>query len=575
MIIQNNSSTRTYTVGGVTIVHGAQQNVPDEYYDDIQGITDLQLIGVPPVNTAAMTRRSTQTLYNSDGTVYGIVSSDGIVSVTGRINPFTVGAGQNYSFAMKEGDVLTLTGNSTAVGVLTRTGASNVNIGTGVTKIGPFSNVQMINLATSAGSIDAVVADGALAATLAGYSRSGISGGNVATRMLSGRFENVVNNSAGYVWELTLSFAAPIDAIQWIFAQSRANSTASDAPNMLATCYTGSSLADIDAATFSQSVNVGGAGVYPLPAPATDKLMSYVVSDWIRQPSKSRAVADGGDGGRGGLHSCRVQIAAANRLVLLGAGGDSFDNWASRPVSGPMARIRRSTSGGTATTPFVGSLASNSPIVGARIVSQGRVYTIGAWGDSNDEGRDGFIGEGLVLRMAEKINSLNLGFTVEAMNCGWSGASSNIWQANFRQALLAGLIPDLAYYKMYSGNDMLTTVTQDAMDLMRSRANLRLADTVAGTKCRMKFQDCQPYNSDQRPWGATDAIRIVNNRALLGSGKDVLDQSAVVSGSVDGTGQVQVKAGYLIADNIHYNSTAYNALVEANYVKDIDLLTRS
>lgn len=162
MIIQNNSSTRTYTVGGVTIDPGKQATVSDEYYDDIQGITDLQLIGVPPVNTAAMTRRSTQTLYNSDGTVYGIVSSDGIVSVTGRINPFTVGAGQNYSFAMKEGDFLTLTGNSTAAGVLTRTGALSTAIGTGTTKIGPFSGVQMMNLATSAGSIDAVVGDAVL-----------------------------------------------------------------------------------------------------------------------------------------------------------------------------------------------------------------------------------------------------------------------------------------------------------------------------------------------------------------------------------------------------------------------------
>lgn len=164
MLIQNNSTTRPYTIGGIPIPPSGQATIPDEYYDDIQGITDLQLIGTPPVNTQAMTRRSTQTLYNSDGSIYGIVDSDGKVTVTGRINPFAVTAGQSYVFAVKEGDTIKLTGNATAVGTLTRVGGSALAISVGERVISAMTGVQTYTLATTAGSIGATVGDAVLGA---------------------------------------------------------------------------------------------------------------------------------------------------------------------------------------------------------------------------------------------------------------------------------------------------------------------------------------------------------------------------------------------------------------------------
>ncbi|TFW15962.1 hypothetical protein [Duganella callida] len=439
----------------------------------------------------------------------------------------------------------------------------------GAPKIGPFADEQRFLISCATGAFEVSHGLPALYPAASAFPNSGVSSGNIATRMLTGRVANVVNNATGYSWEMTLSFAAPIDAIRWIFGQSRKAGVASDAPTFLATAYAADSFADIDAATFTQFLSAGGNSTMTLAAPSTDSNIVYTVTDWLRQPSKKRT-----DGGRGALHSCRAWVSGGNRIVLLGDGTDSFDNWASRPGSGPQARIRRTTAGGNATNAaFAGSLASSCPILGAQIVSQGRVYTIGEWGDSNNERRDQFIGEGLCLPMAEKINGLNLGFTVEAMSCGWSGASTNVWQANIKAAFAAGLIPDVAMYKMFSGNDIASTIAQSDIDLMRSRFALRLADTFAGAKCRPWLFDFQPYNSDQKPFGATDIVRLGANSALAATGFDIINQSAIVSGAVDGTGQTQLADGMFIGDRIHYSAKAYNAMVEANYRRGIELLT--
>lgn len=165
MLIQNNSTTRPYTVGPVSIQPISQAVVPDEYYDDIQAVTDLQLIGNPPVNTQAMIRRATQTLFNSDGTIYGIVDANGTVTVTGRINPFTVAAGQTYSFNVKEGDTITLVGDFAAVGTVTPQGGSAIPISAGSRIIAASIGVKNYTLTTSTGSIGVVVGDGVLVTT--------------------------------------------------------------------------------------------------------------------------------------------------------------------------------------------------------------------------------------------------------------------------------------------------------------------------------------------------------------------------------------------------------------------------
>lgn len=396
----------------------------------------------------------------------------------------------------------------------------------------------------------------------------GATNGNIATRMLDGRFENVVNNTNGYNWELVASSAEHMDSIRWIIGQSRFGGIASDTPNMLATMYAGTSFADIDAATFTQSVTVAGSGVWAATTPATDQSMAYIITDW--QPLST---PDRTDGGSGGLPAIRLWINGGARLCLMGNGGsDNYDAWSTRPVTERQHRIRRSTAGGNQTaTAFTGALASSCPIIGFQYQARGRVYTIGLWDDSTGAGRDTYIGEGWFMKLVELINSMHLGFKVETMQCSWSGAAETVWQKNIKLAFAAGLVPDLVFYKVCSPNSISTTITDALLTLARQRFSLRSADTLAGKSCKLGLVNFAPSNTAIKAYGATDTKRIAFNAALEATGIPVIDVSSVVSDVVDGTGQMQIKAAYNL-DNIHFKLVGEADIANKNVNKVINLL---
>lgn len=76
MPIQNNSTTRTYTLGFVNIQPGKQGDVLPDFYDDVAGIADLQVISGAPADGGKYVG-TTQALVKTDASA--IVSASGII----------------------------------------------------------------------------------------------------------------------------------------------------------------------------------------------------------------------------------------------------------------------------------------------------------------------------------------------------------------------------------------------------------------------------------------------------------------------------------------------------------------
>jgi lysophospholipase L1-like esterase len=385
--------------------------------------------------------------------------------------------------------------------------------------------------------------------------------GNIGTRIIAGRMANVIDNTATYTWEATFSLASHADAFRVIFANARTGGQASSTPTMLAKIYAPSSMADVDGATFTQAMNTAGSSTWALAQPTSDSEISFTVTDWSRISTVDRS-----DGGKNPLISVRAWINGGTRLVMLGNGSDSFDNWSTRPVTERQSRFRRSTTGGDATATFAGSLASACPIVGVQYMARERVYTVMGFGDSNMEGRDSYVGQGFLMRAAEQINAQGLGFKVETANLGFSGASSFAWFLNAARAASAGLHPDVLVYQPASPNDVTSTLTSAVVSTCRQRMSQRLAESFKDSRASVVLMNWAPTNTALKAYGAADSLRTAFNddiAAVFGSGAiSVFDASSVLSGVPDGAGQVQMKAEYNL-DGMHYNSAGADALSAA------------
>jgi len=90
MLIQNNSTARGYSLGSVFIPPGEQRTVPDAYYDEILGISDLKLIGsVPPTSAYLIpTPTPVRALVNTDGSFGGLATT---ANMTLNAPSFTTG----------------------------------------------------------------------------------------------------------------------------------------------------------------------------------------------------------------------------------------------------------------------------------------------------------------------------------------------------------------------------------------------------------------------------------------------------------------------------------------------------
>jgi len=79
MLVQNNSTSRSWTVGTVTILPLKQAEILPDFLDDISAISDLQVISGQVGDGRFQPRLPAEIQYNADGDVTGLVGSDGRV----------------------------------------------------------------------------------------------------------------------------------------------------------------------------------------------------------------------------------------------------------------------------------------------------------------------------------------------------------------------------------------------------------------------------------------------------------------------------------------------------------------
>lgn len=272
--------------------------------------------------------------------------------------------------------------------------------------------------------------------------------------------------------------------------------------------------------------------------------ISYTLTDMVPLPSIART-----DGGTKPLVVIRAYFAANPSLPVVGNGTDSFTNWASRTDGHRW--IMRAEAGDALTTFTSTTNISQSPIVGVRFLSRGRVVNVVAVGDSITDGRGTYLGESHVALAANELSSDRL--TVCYSNCGWSGQVTGVF---FERAIdiIQQLRPDVLVIPAHSPNDETTTLTAAGIAAGVARRGRVLAE-CAKFGVRPVMWTMLPVNTAVNPWGSSDSLRVALNAdalALASRGVLVADTSTAVSGATSG-GQVQLAAG-TNSDGIHPNS---------------------
>ena len=372
---------------------------------------------------------------------------------------------------------------------------------------------------------------------------------NVATRMFAGRFGDFALNAAGNTFEFAYELPVGATAVQWIFANSRNAGGTTSAPNIQARCYTPASISDaaLDAAAAAaQVLKFDSATSATLTAANAVNRKKYTLSDWFWQGS-SQFVA------------CRVFVSAdANPITIMGNGTDDFSNWASRPTRKTKMRRANGNFVTTNQTGFTAAASSSKqcPIVGLRYMTNGRVVTVAALGDSITEGRGTYIGEGFILPACEAISDDNV--TVEYCNLGWSSSNSPTFANHLRDLHSAGIYPDVVLHPNGTPNDITTTISDLNIQIARgSNAGTSGINASCPKPAQEIIWTWLPSNTTVKPYGATDSLRAAHNAYTLANlGRDVLlfDAASFISGVADGEGQMQMKAGST-TDNIHPNDT--------------------
>ncbi|KQU44180.1 hypothetical protein ASG84_12715 [Rhodococcus sp. Leaf278] len=364
--------------------------------------------------------------------------------------------------------------------------------------------------------------------------------GTVGQRIIGGRM-GLYNNLTPATFHVACELQAPYEAVQIIFANSKPAYSDNAVSIKVTTLATAADL-NGSANTWTQ-VTKSGLLRMALPiAPATGRL-SYALSDIIPLSSIPRT-----DGGSKPLLAIRAYMGASGDLPVLGNGTDDLTNWATK--AGRRWVMRQMTGDGV-TDPSVFTSTTNvsqSPIIGVRYWSRGRVVNVMVIGDSLSDGRGTYIGEGFGGLVADRLTSDAL--AVEYSNCGWSGQATSQFGERAIDVLFSDVKPDVLLFPNSSPNNesTLTDAGFAASDAMYQR----VLAACARTGVTPVLWTMIPTDPSIHAWGAADSKRIAaNTRALALRDRGVLvaDTSTPLSGPVV-SGQVGLPAA-LAPDGIH------------------------
>lgn len=369
----------------------------------------------------------------------------------------------------------------------------------------------------------------------------------VATRMLgmrTGTFDNTTQKTFRTIIEVA---NAGFARVRPIFANGSTGVTYT-----VAGCNARALANLTDALPSPITVTLPSAGVVPVAPGASRR--GYLLGNWTDVNSTPRT-----DGGSGALICIDAYVNTSASITIVGNGSsDAFTGWATR-VNRKF--IMRHNDGDCVTTPASFVSTTNriqSPIVGIQYAALGRVVTVMGVGDSIYDGRGTLIGEGFIVPACEEASNSSVYF--ENINLGYAGVASATFRTYLADAVAAGIVPDVVVFPSGSPNSFNTPITTTDIQSCRAATAQILADASA-SKIYPIVTTTLPTNPSVKDYNASDSLRVAwNTDTKAFPGLSVIDLSTVVSGVVDGDGQVNMLAG-TTADNIHPNDYGNSLLV--------------
>ncbi|MHA4848752.1 SGNH/GDSL hydrolase family protein [Rhodococcus sp. MSC1_016] len=365
--------------------------------------------------------------------------------------------------------------------------------------------------------------------------------GNIGQRIFGGRM-GTYDGSTATTFQVTCELQQHFDAIQLIFANHNAAYSLNAVQCKAAALPSAADLNGNSAAWVP--VTKMGMNRMMLTTPLSGDRIAYTVSDMIPLASVPRS-----DAGTNPIVVIRAYMTNNSTISVVGNGTDSFTNWATR-TDGRLWAMRAQT-GDQVTTPTTWTSTTNisqSPIVGVRYLARGKVVNVMAVGDSISDGRGTYLGEGFGGLVADRLSEDDI--AVEYSNCGWAGQSTTSFANRAMDILQSDVKPDVLMFPSNSPNNETNFTAAGIVSAAAHRSRVLAECARVGTvPVLWTLIPCSPAVHD---WGATDALRVADNAAVLAlrqRGVLVADTATALSGPVVG-GQVGLPAEYA-PDGIH------------------------
>lgn len=281
-------------------------------------------------------------------------------------------------------------------------------------------------------------------------------------------------------------------------------------------------------------------------------------TDWISCPGM-----DPTDGTVGFPIHVRVEIPAANTTLPMYSRNDSQGWEDPANVAGRIWRMRSQAVLGVTTK---GSFTSTTfdpngiPIL-IQYIPRDAVngFTFLALGDSTTEGSSATVRNyGWLYRAQRDVSTKDA--PVEICNLAIGGASPSRF-LNRAESLLPTIKPEVCAFQIFGVNAASTPLTNGNIVSMQF-AKSRIQAVCSDYDIYPVLLTGLPTNPAAKNWGASDALRVAynaaNNRAS--SKYAVLDLASALSGETDANGQVNIKAGLVVSDNLHPSDAGHEAL---------------